>query len=200
MQRKTALFGGALVTAGMIAGASAQVVVMDFQSLEMGGTGFSYWGTSYSANGFTISKDPSEPYDFTAAQTENTRFYQGSTMLFNNTIDGVTVLTQDNGQPFAMHSIALAALFVGVDDTTVNFTGNVHGGGQVFASFTTTNDAVGIQTFSFAGLGFDNIDSLVWVQEFNGAFHQFDDITVVPAPPSLALMGLAAFAAARRRR
>jgi len=201
MKAKTALFGGALIAAGITSGASAQLV-MDFQSLESNGTGFIDHGFSYSANGFTVSHPNSEPFEFTTAETGNTSFYQGSTMLFNNTVNGVITLAQDNGNPFDMDSIDIAALFVGGTNTTVNFTGNLNGGGQVFASFTTSS-GTGIETFSFAGLGFDNLDNMTWIQESSGGtFHQFDNVTVgvIPAPASLALLGLGGLVATRRRR
>ena len=82
---------------------------------------------------------------------------------------------------------------------TVNFVGNLAGGGTVNASYTVQNGA-GIETFSFAGLGFNGLSSVTWVQENN--FHQFDNIAVVtvPAPAGLALLGLGGLAATRRRR
>lgn len=196
MKMKATLFGGALVAAGISSGASAQNV-MDFQTLEHDGTGFVDVGFSYSANGFTVSHPDSEPFQFAVAGTNNANFYQGSTALFNNTVSGVMTLSQDNGNPFSMDSIGLSALFVGGGAPTINFVGNLNGGGQVFASYTVQN-SVGFETFSFAGLGFGNLDSMNWVQE--NSFHQFDDITIIPAPASLALLGLGGLVAIRRRR
>ncbi len=185
-----------LALSGLATGASAQVV-MDFQDLEHHDSGFADHGYSYSANGFTVSHPNNEPFPFRTAGTLNGSFYQGSTMLFNDTVNGVITFARDGGGPFDLASIDLASLFVGGSAPTINFVGNLSGGGQVFASYTVQN-SVGIETFSFAGLGFNNLSSVTWVQE--NFFHQFDNITIVPAPAAVSLLGLAGLAAARRRR
>ena len=181
-------------------GAANAQVIMDFQDLENTGGGFDDQGYSYSANGYTISHDVNEPHPFLTAHTDNGTFYQGSTMLFNDTVDGVITLTQDNGNPFSMASIDVAALFVGGGNPVFTFTGNLNGGGQVFANYSGTNGGNGPETFDFTGLGFTNLDSLSWTQSSQSAFHQFDNITIVPAPGAFALLGLGGLAATRRRR
>ena len=183
-----------------LAGAANAQVIMDFQDLESTGGGFTDVGTFYSANGYTVAQGNGEPFTLKSAHTDNGSFYQGSTMLFNDTVDGVLTLTQDNGNPFSMASIDIAALFVGGGNPVFTFTGNLNGGGQVFANYAGTNGGFGGETFDFTGLGFNNLDSLSWTQSSQSAFHQFDNITIVPAPGAFALLGLGGLAAARRRR
>jgi len=182
------------------AGAANAQVIMDFQDLESTGGSFTDVGTSYSANGYTITQGANEPFTLKSAHTDNGTFYQGSTMLFNDTVDGLITLTQDNGNPFSMASIDIAALFVNGGNPVFTFTGNLNGGGQVFANFAGSNGGNGPETFDFTGLGFTNLDSLQWTQSSQSAFHQFDNITIVPAPGAFALLGLGGLAAARRRR
>ena len=194
-------FLGAAVAGLALTSIASGQVVMDFQDLESNGTGFIDHGYVYNdpTGVWMVSHPTSEPFEFTTAETGNTSFYQGSTMLFDNTVDGVITFERVDGGSFDLASIDLAALFVGGNVPTVNFTGNLSGGGTVNASYTVQNGA-GIETFSFAGLGFNGLSSVTWVQENN--FHQFDNIAVVPvpAPAGLALLGLGGLAATRRRR
>ena len=192
---KKYMIGAAVAGLAMASVASGQVV-MDFQDLEMNDSGLHDWGYVYTAGDWMVSHPNSEPYEFTTAGTQSGSFYQGSTMLFNNTVNGVITFERIDGAAFDLASIDLAALFVGGGAPTINFVGNLSGGGQVFASYTVQN-SVGIETFSFAGLGFDGLSSVSWVQE--NSFHQFDNIAIVPAPATLALLGLAGFAGRRRR-
>ena len=194
-------FLGAAVAGLALTSIASGQVVMDFQDLESSGTGFVDHGYVYTdpTGAWMVSHPNSEPFQFTTAQTGNTSFYQGSTMLFNNTVNGVITFERVDGASFDLASIDLAALFVGGGAPTVNFVGNLAGGGTVNASYTVQNSR-GIETFSFAGLGFNNLSSVVWVQE--NSLHQFDNIAVVPvpAPAGLALLGLGGLAATRRRR
>jgi hypothetical protein len=58
----------------------------------------------------------------------------------------------------------------------VTFTGHLAGGGTVSATFTPTT--FGFGTFTFPP-GFSNLTSVTWNQGPVGAFHQFDNITVL---------------------
>ncbi len=179
------------------AGAASAVVVMDFQDLETPGTGLTDIGYYYSAGDYEIWHDTSEPFPFLSPQTGNTTFYQGSTAVLNDTVGGITHFQRIDGAPFDMESIDLAGLFVGGGDTTVTFTGHLSGGGTVMATFSTSNGGVGFQSFSFAGYGFTSVVDVTWSQDF--VYHQFDNIAIVPAPASLALLGLGGLAIRRRR-
>ncbi len=192
---KNYMIGAAVAGLAISSVASAQVV-MDFQDLESNGNGFIEHGDLYTAGDWQLAKPQGEPWPFTTAETGNAGFYQGSTMMFNNTVNGVMIFSRIDGAAFDLASIDLAALFVGGNTPTVNFVGNLSGGGTVNASYTVHN-GTGIETFSFAGMGFNGLSSVTWVQE--NAFHQFDNITIVPAPATLALLGLAGFAGRRRR-
>ena len=197
MSFKRNVAGAAAVAIAMIAGQASAGIIMDFQDLEAYGGGFTEVGYSYIAGDFEVWHDVNEPFGFRSPHVDNGSFYQGSTGLFNDTVGGITVLDRLDGAPFDMESIDLAGLFVGGGDTTVLFTGYLNGGGTVQTSFTTSNGGYGFETFSFAGLGFNNLDSLQWSQDY--VYHQFDNIAVVPVPGALALLGLAGLARRRRR-
>jgi hypothetical protein len=192
MNLKTCL---AAVAAVVIAVPASAAIVIDFQSLEIEDAFSHNWGYVYDEDGFRLSHPESEPFEFATFGTLEGR-YPGSTALFNNTAGGVITLEQISGDPFDMVSIDISNLNNN-GPVTVNFTGNLAAGGQVFADFTTSGTENGLETFSFEGLGFEGLESLVWTQE--SPFHQFDNITIVPAPGALALLGMGLFGRRRRR-
>ena len=142
-----------------------------------------------------ISHPNDEPFEFASFGTQEAR-YPGSTALFNNTVNGIMTFERIDGGAFDMLSIDIASLNNN-GPVTVNFVGNLPDGSQVFDSFMTTGSDNVLQTHAFDS-SFVNLLSLVWVQE--GPFHQFDNITIIPAPAGLALLGLGALGARRRRR
>ena len=192
MSKKLAL--GALV----VAAATANADIIDFQHLEFIGGGSVDVGESVTEDGWLIDKNPGEPFQFAVWGTQATQ-YQGSTMLFNNTIDGMNRLQHGAGAVFNLTSIDLADLNAGPggQNVTVNFTGFINGGGTVLQSFTT--DAVfGMETFVFSG--FNNLTKVEWLQE--ASFHQYDNInvTVVPEPTVIVGLGLGLGLLVARRR
>ena len=175
--------------------ANAGVVVMDFQDLEINDGGNHPWGYLYTAGDWMISHPDTEPHPFRTFGTQEAR-YPGSTALFNDTVDGVITFERIDGAAFDMQSIDIANLN-NAGPVTVNFVGNLASGGQVFDSYTTTGTTNILETYSFDE-HFVNLSSLVWVQE--GPFHQFENISVIPETGGLALLGLGALGARRRRR
>lgn len=114
--------------------------------------------------------------------------------MFQNTPDGVTVLTKIGGGSFSLESIDLSEVYNQQSYSPINvtFVGNLSGGGT--SSVSIDLDLIfGNQTFSF-GSAFSDVTSVSWAQTFG--YHQFDNLTMdagnsVPEPSSLALMALA---------
>ena len=180
------------VLAGAVA---ANADILDFQNLEQVNGSVNYVGTSVSEDGWNITKEPGEPFDFAVFGTLDPR-YPGSTALFNDTINGMNRLEHGGLSVFNLVSIDLDML-VG-NPAQVNFTGFINGGGTVQQSFNTDGN-VGLQTFNFAG--FTNLTKVEWLQE--GSFHQYDNInvSVVPEPATvLALVAGLGLLVSRRRR
>ncbi len=175
--------------------ANAGDVVMDFEDLAIDNGSVNFWGYLYTSGDWMISHPDTEPNAFGTFGTQEAR-YPGSTALFNDTVNGVTTFERIDGAAFDMQSIDIANLN-NFGPVTVNFVGNLASGGQVFDSYTTTGSTNILETYSFDE-HFVNLSSLVWVQE--GPFHQFDNISIIPAPGGLALLGLGALGARRRRR
>jgi hypothetical protein len=186
----------AVFTALSCASMLASATIITFDSLEQAGSSFQYL-SSYNENGFNLSAG-----SLGSAQQGNTGWYFGSASLFNDHGSAVTTLTKIGGGTFNFDSIDLAPVStVYGSGATVSFVGNVNGGGTVNASYT-LNSTFSFQTFALTG--FNNLDSVTWIQSAN--YHQFDNLVLdqssrVPEPGSLALVGLAlaAFAVARRK-
>jgi len=175
----------------------ADSVVIDFESLMVNDavTIHTIFGSTYSEDGFTLTTGGSLRF----FGTLDSRF-SGSTALFNGIPNGITELTQTNGNPFTLTSIDLAELN-GSNVASVTFLGNLFGGGTVTQTFTLDGMAFGAETFSFSNV-FTNLTSLTWTQVT--PFHQFDNIVVdgmvyvpvldgmvyVPEPATLTLLGI----------
>jgi hypothetical protein len=182
----------ALAGLGVASAANANIV-LDFEALEVVDNGVFSWGYNYQEDGFDLTKNPSGP-EFATFGTLEGR-YPGSTALFNNEVGGVTVLTAIDGSTFDLLSIDVANLNLN-GPTTVNFNGFKPGGGSVSQSFTTSFNNVNVlETVNFTG--FVGLERVEWSQD--APFHQFDNITIVPAPAGVALIGMAGLVARRRR-
>ena len=130
-------------------------------------------GPSFSQNGFTVTKTVGS--DFRSIGTSNFN-YSGSTNLVDPSVNGVTTLTANDGNPFDLISIDLGELN-GNSTTVAPFTGVLAGGGTVTQSFTLDGVGfpTGVETFSFDG-SFKNLQSVSWVQV--SPHHQFDNIVL----------------------
>ena len=176
---------------GFVSAASANII-LDFQSLEMVDANIHDWGHHYEEDGYQVDKS-GVVFEFATFGTLEGR-YPGSTALFSNEVDATISVSALDGSSFDLVSIDISNLNNN-GPITVNFTGNLTGGGSVFQSYTTTGAQNVLETVAF--VGFTGLDSVEWVQIAN--FHQFDNVTIVPAPASLALLGLGGLAIRRRR-
>lgn len=191
----------AAVFAGSVVAANATVI--DFQSLEHGGTGWSSAGWNYSEDGYSLH-NLGGTHPFGAFGTNAGR-YAGSTAIFNNTVGGGTELVANNGSAFDLTSIDLSELN-GPTSANVTFIGTLLGGGTVSQTFT-LDGIFGFQTFVFDAV-FSNLLRVSWIQA--APYHQFDNIVInggnggqnVPAPGALGLLGLGliGMGLARRRK
>ncbi|MFM7437453.1 MAG: hypothetical protein ACKO2V_02450, partial [Snowella sp.] len=126
----------------------AQAINIDFQSLEQVNNSVNYIGTTYTEKGFTLDALPPNNSGFAVFGTLETR-YPGSTALFNNTVSGITRLTQVGGGAFDLASIDLTSLN-GDSNVTVSFTGTKADLdlSTVTQSFTTDNILSTLETFT----------------------------------------------------
>jgi hypothetical protein len=168
---------------------AAQAVIIDFESLEQNNGTINSVGFSYTEDGFTLD-NLSLPFPFSVFGTQGSSF-PGSTALFNNTINGITRLTQNAGGLFDINSIQLTSLN-GDESVTVNFTGTKADSSTVTQSFTTDSILSTLETFTFDS-SFTDLVSVEWLQI--SPFHQFDNINVTPSngetvPEPSAMLGL----------
>jgi hypothetical protein len=167
---------------------AAQAVIIDFQSLEQNNQNVNGVGFTYTEDGFTLD-NLSTPNPFKFFGTQASR-YPGSTALLNDTVDGITRLTQNGGGLFDLNSIQLTSAN-GDDSVTVNFTGTKADSSTVSQAFTTDAILSTLETFTFNS-SFTNLVSVRWIQA--SPFHQFDNINVTPSatpvPEPSAILGL----------
>lgn len=162
---------------------AAQAVIIDFQSLEQNNSIVNGVGFTYTEDGFTLDNLSINPFAFFGTQAS---LYPGSTALFNNTVGGITRLTQNGGGLFDLNSIQLTSL-VGNNSVTINFTGTKADSSTVSQAFTTDAILSTLETFTFNS-SFTNLVSVQWIQA--SPFHQFDNINATPVPEPSAILGL----------
>lgn len=147
-------------------------IVIDFESLKHDDDLIEHHGFFYEEDGFVL-KNISEPHPFATFGTKESRF-SGSTALFNDTVDGVTILSAENNKSFDLDSIDLTELN-GPDVAKVTFKGELEKGGSVVQTFTLDGKSFEPETFTFSD-DFDEVVSVQWTQV--SPFHQFDNITI----------------------
>jgi hypothetical protein len=171
----------------VLAIAPAQAVVIDFESLAHNNY-VTFPGSPYTENVFTMTNSVNNSAGYLVWGTSST-YLPGSTALAHNVGNSTTTLSQLGGGAFTLSSSDLADLYNSGDNITVDFTGNLAGGGTVFQSFT-TNSSQGLETFNFNN--FTNLASATWTPTTTAAagngYIQLDNInvngssTAVPEP------------------
>lgn len=191
---------------------------LDFENLPNptgSGQSNTLQGVTVSQNGFTVSATTGNIASITPDAMAQAN-YTGSVSPYQANPNRLTILTQDNGNPFRINSIDLANLFTQAavpGGFSVTFTGDVQGGGTVTQTFTHLADD-SLTTFNFDN-SFNNLTALEFTQGDNTTTHpyQFDNVVVngpaaapTPEPGSLALLtglccaGSGAIAFRHRRR
>ena len=171
----------AYILAFLFAG-SANAIVIDFQSLEHNDSLNVDHGFQYIEDGFQIDELSANQGLHTFGTSESR--YTGSTALFNDTVGGITELTDLGGSVFDLISIDLAELN---RSSVADITFMTNGGHS--QTFTLDGVAFSAETFLFDS-GFLGVSSVTWTQD--SPFHQFDNIVIneVPEPASIVLLGL----------
>ncbi len=172
--RVSHVVSAAVAIGGLALSANAQV--LDFQHLEHNDGQTTNAGNIVSEDGFDITKNQGEPFEFATFGTQESR-YPGSTALFNNTVNGLIHIAAADGSSFDVESIDFACLN---SSTTVlmHLVGNKTGGGQVTQTITHTDPGGGLplDLVTYNLVGFTGLDSIEWTQE--SPFHQFDNVVI----------------------
>lgn len=156
-------------------------VTIDFEGIGLGGDNPILGGVPlHSEDGFTIV-DPADGSEraFLFWRPAADPFL-GTVALWNGTVGGVTLLTQDNGALFDLTSIDLSEdqNRSGSHVWTIDFAGAKEDGTTVTASFT-LDGVLGLERFAPTGL--TDLVSLEWVSSLPV---QFDNIVLVPHEPA----------------
>jgi hypothetical protein len=187
----------AVLCAGLTAGANAAII--DFEDLINNGAQFTYFGDNVNSGGFNFASTLHIGDNSAIASWTNglPGFYTGSVSLFANYSDDVLRMTQVGGAAFNVTSIDLADVFRGAGGQTVTLIGT-----RADTSTVTQNFVLGpdnLQTFAVVGM--TNVTSMT-LDDGTSSFFQFDNINVspVPEPATMAVVGIGALALLRRRR
>jgi len=176
---------------------AANADIIDFDSLETATGGILTTASPYTEDGFQITGDP-----LTYFSQDNFRYAGSAGLLVAAGGGNATLMESLSGAAFTLNSIDLSFIEPNGTSPLVTFIGQLFGGGSVTQSFTPIG--FGFTQFNF-NAAFTNLVSVAWAQgpvSANG--HQFDNInvTAVPEPGTLALLGigLLGMGAVRRRK
>lgn len=152
----------------MLAGQS--FVVLDFQSLQYSGTGFTNVGYIYKEKGFVVTGNGG----VLGAWNTGASQYTGSTALFNQSQSYFT-LSRDDGGQFNFLGIDLGPLDNRPPESgPITFTGYRDSELVVTQAFQ-FNGALGVQHFT-PSIAFGNLTEVRWWPLYPS--HQFDNVTV----------------------
>lgn len=185
----------------VLSGSMANAVVMNFDDLEVAGTG-EIWLTEYSAEGFQITTDRNLAYNLASYQ-QSSEYYEGSASLWGGTRGIIMTLSSVDGSTFDLNSIDLDQLRgVFTDPIDVTFQA-FDSEGALIDSDTATVTSAGWNTHYFS-TSFVGISSVVWQHgTMPSDLTQFDNIVLnetqsstsgdgaapVPEPSTMILFG-----------
>lgn len=168
---------------------NAQAGIITFESLSHVDDQVVDHGSTFTENGFLFTNIATEadsgfPPSLATLGTEAYGF-SGSTALFNDNFEGLTILTRTDNTAFSFNSIHLAELYATGDTFDVTFSAQREDGSSVFQTLT-LDGLLGREKFIF-GSDFSDVVAVSWAQgEYD--FHQFDNVNV-PEPMSMLLFG-----------
>lgn len=165
-------FSASIAALGLASFASAQT--LDFQHLEQNNGSVNNVGEVVTEDGFEVTKNPGEPFQFAVFGTQENR-YPGSTALFNNTVNGLIRITQIGGGPFDVSSIDFAMLNGG-GTVTINLTGTHPDNSTVQQQIVHTDSGFPLDLVTYQLNGFTNLAKIEWMQV--SPFHQFDNVVI----------------------
>jgi hypothetical protein len=126
-------------------------------------------------------------------------FYAGSIAVFNEYLDGVTILRAEDNRPFGMISAKFSRL-TNNSDVTSEFTGVTRLGQLVTANFTRLRFSPLTLTTEFFPPSFSEVIEVRWIEPGPSNAMQVDDLTmsIVPEPSAVVLLASCAVLFAAR--
>ncbi len=187
---------GITVAGALLFSATSFATILDFNDINNGGqTGL---GGSYTYNGFTFTHPETNFYAISSFDNDVWNMNGDGTDHFGwRSHGGDLTMTEANGGTFSLSSLEIGQLIYNGNGGTATITGNLLGGGTLVESVTVA------QNFTSVSLSnWNNLTSVV----FSGpvSWMTMDNIntgiSAVPAPATLALMGLGLVGLGLRRK
>ena len=172
MSSRLVLFISSILFAAGASGAFAQIsIVLDFQSLQHTGTGYTTVGDIYREDGFVVTGNGQ--YKTLAVWNTGASQYTGSTALFNNN-ESDTVIARDDGGQFDFLGIDLSPLDNPPESGAITFRG--YRDSQLVATQDFQfNGALGLQHYT-PPTAFRNLTEVRWYNTH--PYHQFDNVSL----------------------